>query len=435
MYADTISTSSTSAEQDKATCAICRRQVSRYTCPSCNVPYCSLACFRSDGHAQCSESFYKRELESEIRSQPSAGADERRRMMEMLKKFEEDAQELDEPLKDDEDDAEDDLAEKLADVNLDIVSYDELWSLLGPAQRESFLSAVHDPKSAAARELLSSADLQDDITLPWWDAPEVTGDEDENTGAVRATSPKNYGKRPASAQLPEALLRRPSGPDAGPSLLYNICAALVAYAYATRRLGVSPLVGASDDDTTRSLVRPLVPFLSDRHARTLFESMDAIVADLWPRLVDGDSEERAGARASFVLFLRDAARLLAPRRVAVLGSNGGIDAGRTAGGSGFDPETHPQRDALCALSDLGALFMRGGRATPASAKLQFYAAHVAALPAPLLAAFSAEVAARARSIEAEGEGEVGVENARPSDGAGKEPERQVLKTGPVIEEL
>ncbi|KAH8116507.1 hypothetical protein DFH11DRAFT_1462289, partial [Phellopilus nigrolimitatus] len=52
----------------------CHRQVSRYTCPSCNLAYCSIACFRSDEHAQCSESFYKRELESEISTQPSASS-------------------------------------------------------------------------------------------------------------------------------------------------------------------------------------------------------------------------------------------------------------------------------------------------------------------------------------------------------------------------
>ncbi|KAH9951173.1 hypothetical protein B0H21DRAFT_355921 [Amylocystis lapponica] len=29
-------------------CAICRRQFSKYSCPRCNIPYCSLTCFRSE---------------------------------------------------------------------------------------------------------------------------------------------------------------------------------------------------------------------------------------------------------------------------------------------------------------------------------------------------------------------------------------------------
>lgn len=28
-------------------CSSCRRQIAKYTCPKCNLPYCSLACFRS----------------------------------------------------------------------------------------------------------------------------------------------------------------------------------------------------------------------------------------------------------------------------------------------------------------------------------------------------------------------------------------------------
>ena len=37
----------------------CLKQSSRYTCPRCNTPYCTLACYKSDGHLNCSETFYK----------------------------------------------------------------------------------------------------------------------------------------------------------------------------------------------------------------------------------------------------------------------------------------------------------------------------------------------------------------------------------------
>ena len=81
------------------------------------MPYCSLSCFRSESHGQCSETFYKKELESEIRTKPSASMEERRQMMEMLKKFEEeDGQE--DSLLEDEDDGSDDLAKRLSNVDL-----------------------------------------------------------------------------------------------------------------------------------------------------------------------------------------------------------------------------------------------------------------------------------------------------------------------------
>jgi hypothetical protein len=40
---------------EKDVCGLCDVQFSRYTCPKCNVPYCSLVCYKSDRHADCAE--------------------------------------------------------------------------------------------------------------------------------------------------------------------------------------------------------------------------------------------------------------------------------------------------------------------------------------------------------------------------------------------
>lgn len=37
-------------------------------CPRCNVPYCSLPCYQSAAHVQCSESFYKDCVVEQIQS-------------------------------------------------------------------------------------------------------------------------------------------------------------------------------------------------------------------------------------------------------------------------------------------------------------------------------------------------------------------------------
>ena len=34
------------------------KKSARYTCPRCNVRYCSLECYRSEKHGGCSEAFY-----------------------------------------------------------------------------------------------------------------------------------------------------------------------------------------------------------------------------------------------------------------------------------------------------------------------------------------------------------------------------------------
>jgi hypothetical protein len=70
-------------------------------------------------HAQCSETFYKKEVEADIRAEPSKTAQERQRMLELLKRFEEDS--AAQPSPEDEDDGDedgDDLAHRLQSVNL-----------------------------------------------------------------------------------------------------------------------------------------------------------------------------------------------------------------------------------------------------------------------------------------------------------------------------
>lgn len=70
---------------------------------------------------QCSEGFYKRELETEIKSSPNASHDERRRMMEVLKRFEEEEGNtgLDELISSEDGESdEDDLAARLAGVDI-----------------------------------------------------------------------------------------------------------------------------------------------------------------------------------------------------------------------------------------------------------------------------------------------------------------------------
>ena len=79
---------------------------------------------RPQSHSQCSEPFYRAELETDIRAEPSKSAEERARMMELLRRFEADA--LDDPFADEPDEpddpaeaaAGDDLERRLAGMDL-----------------------------------------------------------------------------------------------------------------------------------------------------------------------------------------------------------------------------------------------------------------------------------------------------------------------------
>ena len=71
-------------------------------------------------HNNCSEAFYKQELEHEIRLQPNKTSQERKQMMELLKRFEESALEDDLGSLDEgeDEDGTDELSKRWEGVNL-----------------------------------------------------------------------------------------------------------------------------------------------------------------------------------------------------------------------------------------------------------------------------------------------------------------------------
>ncbi|KAJ6610506.1 hypothetical protein B0H10DRAFT_1222309 [Mycena sp. CBHHK59/15] len=331
---------------DTVTCGICRRQFSKYTCPTCNVPYCSLTCFRSETHSQCSETFYKKEVELDIRAEPSKTAQERQRMLELLKRFEEHsaAQGGSQSLEDDEDD-ESDLARRLQSVDLESTSPEHLWTLLAPSEREKFLKVMDDPSSDLALQLLASEDLETHKQQPWWDASSADLDP------TAFPSKKRLGVPPSPIQVPLSLL---SSNRSGQSLMYNICALCIAYAYTTRHLSSSPLSVASNDDAdaARTIFSQLTPFLTTRTSKILYLSLDSAITDIHSRLPTGSATPRL-----FPLLLRDAAALLRPALV--------VPEDDAAAG--------PHAPALRTFGDLHALFH--ARAHVAH-KVVFYAATV-----------------------------------------------------------
>ncbi|KAJ7216531.1 hypothetical protein GGX14DRAFT_441896 [Mycena pura] len=313
-------------------CAICRRQFSKYTCPTCNVAYCSLTCFRSQAHSKCSETFYKNELESDIRAQPSKTAQERQRMLELLKRFEEESAAQEEPEPEDED-----FSRRFQGLDLESAPPDQLWSLLTPAERDNFLKAMADPSSELAVQLLASEDLENEKQEPWWTVPALPG--------------SRYGIPPEPISVPPSLQ---SSHRSGPSLIYNICALCIAYAYITHHLSVSPLSTAPDPeaDAARTLFSQLTPFLTSRTSKLWHPTLDSAITDVHSRLPPNTATPQL-----FVLLLRDAAALLRPALV--------VDVDATEAGLG------PHAQTLRALGDLHTLFRAR---THVAHKLTFYAA-------------------------------------------------------------
>jgi len=73
-------------------CLVCTRQMSKYTCPRCNTPYCSLLCYKNHGKS-CTEGFAKDNLTSALKNK-RASKEDKMKMVEILKRVHENEDEV-----------------------------------------------------------------------------------------------------------------------------------------------------------------------------------------------------------------------------------------------------------------------------------------------------------------------------------------------------
>ncbi|KAM8939231.1 zinc finger HIT domain-containing protein 2 [Pelodytes ibericus] len=132
-------------------CSLCLSGPGRYTCPRCNAPYCSLACYRGPRHTACSEDFYRESVLQVLREE-QAGPDGKRQMEEMLLKL-----------------RKEEVSEEQC-VGLDGVQEmdDEeagLWSTLTSQERQDF------------HRLLQSGGIGALVPewRPWWETARISG--------------------------------------------------------------------------------------------------------------------------------------------------------------------------------------------------------------------------------------------------------------------
>lgn len=99
-------------------CGVCVRAEARYTCPRCEVNYCSLQCYQSH-NGKCTENFYRDQVQEELKSSKIPEEERRKleKVMQGLNKLDEDSEgEGDEEAEDEEEDEEDLPPERLADL-------------------------------------------------------------------------------------------------------------------------------------------------------------------------------------------------------------------------------------------------------------------------------------------------------------------------------
>uniref|UniRef100_A0A1A9V8T9 HIT-type domain-containing protein n=1 Tax=Glossina austeni TaxID=7395 RepID=A0A1A9V8T9_GLOAU len=167
-------------------CQICCKAQFKYTCPRCNIIYCSVACYKAEQHLKCSEEFYKvclvedkQCIQDELTSTPANKSKEDiRKIYDILRRIQEadagfqphdfendeliDSDDELSPLNDqelgenDNENDEIDLAERLKDV--DINDADTVWECLTSREREEF------------KNMLKTGDIMKLVPayVPWW---------------------------------------------------------------------------------------------------------------------------------------------------------------------------------------------------------------------------------------------------------------------------
>lgn len=313
-----------------AVCMLCKSKPSSYTCPQCNVHYCSLACYRCPRHSVCSEKFYKEAVLQDLKSMGTTESEAKQKMQEVLLRLRQQAESTDggmesllkdagvvsseteestvdaaekvqimellsrlaelqqsgegseteveailkkleelggEPQLEDEDEdlqeKEVDLADRLAGLDIDKLSEEELWGILSNKEKETFVG------------LVERGDLTELVPLwaPWWEQhadggrklvevlEESLSKADEGTLSATGVREVQESKRGSAASgVPKISKKIPklSSLCANPSPLvcFGLVNVLYAYAFALRLIN-------NDTDSLMMEFCDMILFLSE----------------------------------------------------------------------------------------------------------------------------------------------------------------------------
>ncbi|CAH1766043.1 7977_t:CDS:2 [Entrophospora sp. SA101] len=144
---------------------------------------------QNQSHLTCTESFYKDNIMEEIKSQGLVDEDQKNKMLNFLRKFE---QENDETIKEsiyqDQDlEDEEDIIERFKDINIDSADFQTIWNKLTEKERQEFLEGK-----------IENFIVELELWKPWWQS-------------------LNFAKKPPN-----------------PGIIYNLVNILYAYAYTCR---------------------------------------------------------------------------------------------------------------------------------------------------------------------------------------------------------
>lgn len=213
-----VTNQQTKEEETKSRCRICSQHVSRYTCPRCQVPYCSVDCYRnhtatnSEDVSDCTEAFYQNRVQSIQQLETREHNEDTHKLL---------SRQYEQSLVSEDDDVSTEelytllsaLEEQQGDDNID---QEQLLSLLSPTLRATF---EKDMQNGSLQKLVL------ETWYPWW-RRELGDGEDDRDRDESSASMLQRTKKKSSRTLDERLLKIPSfdfirksGPE--PQLLFN----------------------------------------------------------------------------------------------------------------------------------------------------------------------------------------------------------------------
>ncbi|KAI9205508.1 uncharacterized protein BJ171DRAFT_500658 [Polychytrium aggregatum] len=322
-------------------CGICQTESSKYVCPRCNLPYCSLGCYKSTNHVACTEEFYKSNVLSELASQKNT-EDSAQKMRQILKRFEQSQE--DDPLwsdasflagkvddgddNDDNDDDEadgddydsEDLSSRFREIDLDNASVEVILGQLTDSEKQDFQrfmedSAALNHHSENTSKLLGGSAPSTRAALietPWWifapakgslitevSPPSKHGEESILGDAAASNSPPPSLQRPTMMQ---SIARFSEITKVAPNerVYYNLVDYLFAYCLTWRHMNgdlelpeslymlvdVSPVMSMKQKGAYESVKEAIVYILSQayenprRPYRSIINSASSLLADV-----------------------------------------------------------------------------------------------------------------------------------------------------------
>ena len=168
---------SKSVRKEMPSCRVCSVEQSKYTCPRCEAPYCSLACYKNHSN-DCIESFYQSQVEHELSHTRATEEDKQKleQIMQRLKKIDRDEDENDDAEEEQETEEESNEREKYERLQLLSEKDDICVEDLTEEEKmlfEKFVQLQIDNEGV---------NLDMKVWEPWWDSAviDMDGVEDEN---------------------------------------------------------------------------------------------------------------------------------------------------------------------------------------------------------------------------------------------------------------